>query len=118
MAAKAANPDQAYADETMFIPNWGAHSAYTMQVSTNLKLQAERIPDQIVQARDKINCFKCTNGQNHLNPMCFIKGEKKQFRVEGSRLRDEDQDNRKGAGFRDRDRAHRELRNNNRDRSH
>ncbi len=66
-----------YADVTMFVRNWGAYAPEIAQMSTGVQQRAEAISAELCQARDKMKCFKCTTGKNHLDSMCFVSNKKK-----------------------------------------
>jgi hypothetical protein len=62
-----------YADGTMFIRNWGAYAPEIAQLSSGVQQRAEAITAELCQSRDKMKCFKCATGKNHLDSMCFVK---------------------------------------------
>lgn len=116
-ALKAASHEYAYADVTMFIRNWGTHASEVATTSQGLKLKGENIADHMVQAKEKMKCFRCPNGQvaRHLDSMCRV-SRKEPFRPgpRGRQDREEDDRDRRG-GFQDR-KSSRDKRDNFRDR--
>jgi hypothetical protein len=96
-----------YADGTMFIRNWGAYAPEIAQLSSGVQQRAEAITAELCQSRDKMKCFKCATGKNHLDSMCFVK---KKFRESYKGKDDEERDrgDRADKSFRDSGRGNRD----------
>jgi hypothetical protein len=91
-----------YADCTMFIRNWGAYAPEIAQMSSGIQQRAEAITAELCQSRDKMKCFKCATGKNHLDSMCFVNNKKK-FRdtYKGKEEDERDRGDRSDKSFRD-----------------
>jgi hypothetical protein len=102
-----------YADCTMFVRNWGAYAAEIARMNSGVQQRAEAITAELCQARDKMQCFKCTTGKNHLDSMCYV-GGRKPFRSGYKTKEEEERDrtDRNDKGFREGGRGY------NRDRTH
>jgi hypothetical protein len=66
-----------YADCTTFVRNWGAYASEVAQMTSGVQQRAEAITTELCQARDKMRCFKCTTGNNHLDSMCYVSRRKR-----------------------------------------
>jgi hypothetical protein len=98
MAAKAANHEEAYADVTMFIRNWGSFAPEVVQTASGLKHKADSVAEALLQAKDKMKCLKCGN-TNHLNSMCFVK-KRTSYPARGRDREEDDKKEERRGGFR------------------
>jgi hypothetical protein len=104
MAAKSLNHEHAYGDVSNFFQVWAeyANEVGSFSGSGGLKLKGEEIAEKIVSSREKMKCTRCSNGNNHVNSMCYVK-KKGDFRdknrqQEYDRERDRQHDDKKGRG--------------------
>lgn len=79
VALKSAKHRDAYADVTMFVRNWAPYAHETALTASGLKMKAEAVADNVLNAQDKMKCLRC-NTNNHLNSMCVHKEGKQPFR--------------------------------------
>lgn len=95
-ASLSSIPEQrnAYADVTRFIDVWGDYAPQIVLTENSLKLEGERITNNIVKDVSKYKCNRYGH-QGHLIAMCYAAKEKKHFRSgpnKGKHERDDRED--------------------------